>query len=82
MKSKPAVNKGRLKLGNLGIRQRTGPREFRAVKSLDEKIADAKETQQLIDGWLAVPGNQTFLGEHGPKEKPLTYRPAHGKTRL
>ena len=82
MKSKPAINKGRLKLGNLGVPQRTSPREFRAVKSLDEKIADANETQQLIDGWLAVPGNQTFLGEHGPKEKPLTYRPAHGKTRL
>ena len=82
MKSKPAQNKWRLKLGNLNIRQRNGPREFRAIKSLDEKIADAKETQQLIDGWLAVPGNQTFLGEHGPKEKPLTYRPAHGKTRL
>ena len=79
MKSKPAINKGRLKLGNLGVPQRTSPREFRAVKSLDEKIADAKETQQLIDEWLAVPGNQTLLGEHGPKEKPLTYRPAYGR---
>ena len=66
-----------LDLGRLSSRAR----EFRAVKTVAEKQAEAAENNRLIDEWLAQ-GNLPDIGVHGPKLPPRHYNPAFGRTPL
>lgn len=71
--------KPQLKLGQLSTRRSSKGREFKAIKTLEEKKAEADKTKELINKWLEE-GNLPFIGQHGPKEKPKrTYKPASGK---
>lgn len=77
--------KNRVGLGNLSIsrRRRTAAKEIKAITSVEDKIEDAKRTAALIEEWLSKDGNQVYIGEHGPKQKPKRpYLPARGNTKL
>lgn len=67
------MTKKRMQLGQLSLRQSSRPREFKAIKTVQEKIQEAKENKLLMDEWIATPGNNIYIGEHGPKQKDKRY---------
>lgn len=62
---------------NLGPLSRS--REFRAIKTPEQKAAEAAENQKLIKEWLEA-GNIIKV-KHGPELPPSRYSPANGFTR-
>jgi len=58
----------------------TRGREFRPIKSPEDKELEAAETARLIAEWLEA-GNLPYVGEYGPREKDeRAYKPV-GDTR-
>ena len=69
----------RLQLGNLSLRQSNRTREFRPQKTVEEKIEEARLNKILVEAWIATPGNQVYIGEHGPRPRDKRpYRPVGG----
>lgn len=62
----------RVGLGGLTI---TKAREFRPIKSLEDKKVEAAQLAKLVAEWLEA-GNLPDIGEYSPEKDVRVYKPA------